>query len=51
MARRGRFVDAETALPRQPAWRDSVSGEPLAKSALALRPWLPKSFADRLRYH
>ena len=40
-----------TALPRQPVWRDSVSGEPLAKGALAVRPWLPKSFADRLRYH
>jgi membrane protein required for colicin V production len=40
-----------TALPRQPVWRDSVSGETLAKGALAVRPWLPKSFADRLRYH
>jgi membrane protein required for colicin V production len=40
-----------TALPRQPAWRDSVSGESLAQGALALRPWLPRSFAERLRYH
>jgi membrane protein required for colicin V production len=40
-----------TALPRQPAWRDSVSGESLAQGALALRPWLPQSFAGRLRYH
>jgi membrane protein required for colicin V production len=40
-----------TALPRQPAWRDSVSGESLAQGALALRPWLPRSFAGRLRYH
>ena len=40
-----------TALPRQPVWRDSVSGETLAKGALAVRPWLPRSFADRLRYH
>jgi membrane protein required for colicin V production len=40
-----------TALPRQPVWRNSVSGETLAKGALAVRPWLPKSFADRLRYH
>jgi membrane protein required for colicin V production len=45
------LVAGLTALPRQPAWRNSVSGEPLAKGALALRPWLPKSFADRLRYH
>jgi len=40
-----------TALPRQPAWRNSVCGEPLAQAALALRPWLPQSFAGRLRYH
>jgi membrane protein required for colicin V production len=45
------LVAGLTALPRQPAWRNSVSGEPLAKGALSLRPWLPKSFADRLRYH
>ena len=45
------LVAGLTALPRQPAWRNSVSGEPLSKGALALRPWLPKSFADRLRYH
>jgi len=40
-----------TALPRQPAWRNSVSGDSLAQGALALRPWLPQSFAGRLRYH
>jgi membrane protein required for colicin V production len=45
------LVAGLTALPRQPAWRDSVSGESLAQAALALRPWLPRSFAGRLRYH
>lgn len=40
-----------TALPRQPAWRNSVSGDALAQGALAVRPWLPRSFAERLRYH
>jgi membrane protein required for colicin V production len=45
------LVAGLTALPRQPVWRDSVSGETLAQGALAVRPWLPKSFADRLRYH
>lgn len=45
------LVAGLTALPRQPVWRNSVSGETLAKGALAVRPWLPKSFADRLRYH
>ncbi|MGQ0511443.1 MAG: CvpA family protein [Betaproteobacteria bacterium] len=39
-----------TSLPRQPAWRDSVSGPWLAAAALALKPWLPQTFAERLRY-
>jgi membrane protein required for colicin V production len=39
-----------TELPRQPAWRDSVTGPWLARAALALRPWLPQTFAERLRY-
>ncbi len=39
-----------TSAPRQPFWRDSASGEPMARAALALRPWLPATFADRLRY-
>jgi membrane protein required for colicin V production len=40
-----------TALPRQPLWRNSVSGAPMAQAALALKPWLPGTFASRLRYH
>jgi len=40
-----------TALPRQPLWRNSVSGSPMAQAALALKPWLPGTFASRLRYH
>ena len=39
-----------TSLPRQPFWRDSVTGGPLTAAALALKPWLPESFASRLRY-
>jgi membrane protein required for colicin V production len=39
-----------TGLPREPLWRDSVSGAPMARAALALRPWLPTTFAERLRY-
>lgn len=45
------LVAGLTALPRQPVWRNSLSGESLAQGALALRPWLPRSFAERLRYH
>ncbi len=40
-----------TALPQQPLWRDSVAGAPLAQAALAVKPWLPDTFAARLRYH
>jgi membrane protein required for colicin V production len=39
-----------TSAPRQAFWRDSVTGEPLAEAALALKPWLPATFAGRLRY-
>ena len=39
-----------TAAPRQSYWRDSISGEPLARCANALRPFLPPAFAERLRY-
>jgi len=39
-----------TALPRQPLWLDSVAGAPLAQAALAIKPWLPQTFAARLRY-
>lgn len=39
-----------TSAPRQPFWRDSVCGAAMARAALALRPWLPQTFAERLRY-
>jgi membrane protein required for colicin V production len=39
-----------TSAPRQPFWRDSVAGAPLAAVASALKPWLPETFAGRLRY-
>lgn len=39
-----------STLPKEPAWRDSVAGAPLAQAALALKPWLPQTFAERLRY-
>ena len=45
------LVAGLTTVPRKAYWRESVSGEPLARTALALRPWLPQSFATRLRYH
>jgi membrane protein required for colicin V production len=40
-----------TRLPLDPAWKQSVSGPLLGRAALALKPWLPPAFGDRLRYH
>ncbi len=39
-----------TSAPRQPFWRDSASGALLARAALGLKPLLPQTFAERLRY-
>jgi membrane protein required for colicin V production len=39
-----------TSAPRMPFWKDSASGEPLVRAALLLKPWLPDSLAQRLRY-
>src|SRR3954471_20776229 len=39
-----------TSAPAPPWWKESMSGEPLKRAALALKPWLPDSFAQRLRY-
>jgi len=39
-----------TSAPRQPYWRDSASGPLLAQVAEALKPLLPQTLAERLRY-
>jgi membrane protein required for colicin V production len=39
-----------TSAPRQAFWRDSASGPLLTQAAQALKPLLPQSFAERLRY-
>lgn len=39
-----------TSAPRQAFWRDSASGPVLVRTALALKPLLPQTFAERLRY-
>jgi hypothetical protein len=44
------LVTGLTSLPREATWRDSLCGPALAQAALALKPWLPPTFADRLRY-
>jgi membrane protein required for colicin V production len=40
-----------TRLPLHPVWTDSFTGPSLARAALYLKTWLPRAFADRLRYH
>jgi len=40
-----------TQMPRKAFWQNSVSGAPMARAALAIRPWLPQSLAVRLRYY
>lgn len=39
-----------TSAPRQEFWRDSASGPLLAQAAQGLKPLLPQTFAERLRY-
>jgi membrane protein required for colicin V production len=39
-----------TSAPRQPFWKDSASGPLLARAAGALKPWLPQTLVERLRY-
>ena len=39
-----------TSAPRQAFWRDSASGPFLVQAAQALKPLLPQTFSERLRY-
>jgi membrane protein required for colicin V production len=39
-----------TSAPEQAYWRDSTSGPLLARAAVALKPLLPQTLAERLRY-
>jgi len=39
-----------TSVPKQAYWRDSASGPVLVQAAQALKPMLPQTFTDRLRY-
>jgi membrane protein required for colicin V production len=40
-----------TRFPADPAWRGSFFAPALARAAVAVKPWLPPAFAERLRYH
>jgi membrane protein required for colicin V production len=39
-----------TSAPRESYWRDSVSGPLLGQAAVALKPLLPQTLAERMRY-
>jgi membrane protein required for colicin V production len=44
------LVGGLTTLPRQDWWQNSALALPLTAAALALKPWLPSEWADRLDY-
>jgi len=44
------LIAGVTALPRQDWWQNSISGRPLAIVALALKPYLPRAWAQRLDF-
>lgn len=39
-----------TALPKQAWWRDAALAPPLETAVVALKPWLPREWAGRIRY-
>lgn len=46
----GALLAGLTSAPRQPYWRDSASGPLLAQAAGTLKPLLPQTLTERLRY-
>jgi len=46
----GALLAGLTSAPRQAWWRDSASGPLLAQAAAAVKPYLPPTLSERLRY-
>ena len=46
----GALLAGLTSVPRQSYWRDSSSGPYLVQAALAIKPLLPQTLSERLRY-
>lgn len=44
------LVAGVTPMPKQVWWQNAVLGRPLAEAALALRPYLPRAWAERLDF-
>lgn len=43
-------VGGLTAMPQQPWWREAQLAPPLETAVIALKPWMPPSVAQRIRY-
>ncbi len=39
-----------TAIPKQSWWRDAMFAPPLETMVVAMKPWLPREWAGRIRY-
>lgn len=44
------LVAGVTALPKRDWWQNSALGQPLAQAALALKPYLPRAWAEKLDF-
>ena len=44
------LVAGVTTLPKRDWWQNSTLGHPLAQAALALKPYLPRAWAERLDF-
>jgi len=44
------LIAGVTALPKHDWWQNAALGRPLAEAALALRPYLPRAWAQRLDF-
>lgn len=44
------LVGGMTAMPRAPWWRHAILAPPLETAVIALKPWLPRALAQRVRF-
>ena len=43
-------VGGLTSFPKQAWWRDAVLAPPLETAVVAIKPWLPREWASKIRY-
>jgi membrane protein required for colicin V production len=39
-----------TTLPKEPFWREAALSRPLETAVVAMKPYLPRSWAEKVRY-